>query len=162
MQRREAALTMPAWEGEPRVNAHIVDLYTYLSPRAEGTQGPGRPAGFAINLGAVHATLQVHGEEHLSVYRAKLVDGRESTGRRHFCRHCGTALWLWDPTWPELVHPHAGAVDTALPQAPNVTHMMLGSKPHWVEAHVRPADAAFDAYPDESLAAWHRRNDQSF
>lgn len=44
VQRREAALTMPAWEGEPRVNAHIVDLYAYLSARAEGTQGSGRPA----------------------------------------------------------------------------------------------------------------------
>lgn len=43
LQRREGPLTMPAWEGEPRVNAHIADLYAYLSARAEGTQGPGRP-----------------------------------------------------------------------------------------------------------------------
>ena len=32
-----------------------------------------------------------------------------STGERNFCKHCGTALWLYDPTWPDLVHPHAGA-----------------------------------------------------
>ncbi len=44
MQRQAGALAMPAWEGEPRVNAHIVDLYAYLSARAQGTQGPGRPA----------------------------------------------------------------------------------------------------------------------
>jgi len=44
VQRKEGALTMPAWQGEPRVNAHIVDLYAYLSARAEGTQGPDRPA----------------------------------------------------------------------------------------------------------------------
>jgi hypothetical protein len=37
-------LTMPAWQGEPRVTAHIVDLYAYLSARAQGTQGPDRPA----------------------------------------------------------------------------------------------------------------------
>jgi len=43
MQRKEAPLTMPAWESEPRVNAHIADLYAYLSARAEGTQGPDRP-----------------------------------------------------------------------------------------------------------------------
>jgi hypothetical protein len=43
MQRKDAPLNMPAWQGEPRVNAHIVDLYAYLSARAEGTQGPGRP-----------------------------------------------------------------------------------------------------------------------
>lgn len=43
-QRKDYMLTMPAWQGEPRVNAHIADLYAYLSARAQGTQGPGRPA----------------------------------------------------------------------------------------------------------------------
>lgn len=43
MQRKEAPLTMPEWQDEPRVNAHIADLYAYLSARAEGTQGRGRP-----------------------------------------------------------------------------------------------------------------------
>lgn len=44
LQRKAGALTMPAWQGEPRVNAHIMDLYAYLSARGGGTQGPGRPA----------------------------------------------------------------------------------------------------------------------
>jgi mono/diheme cytochrome c family protein len=44
VQRKEGMLTMPAWQGEPRVSAHIVDLYAYLSARAQGTQGPDRPA----------------------------------------------------------------------------------------------------------------------
>lgn len=43
VQRKEGMLTMPAWQAEPRVNAHIVDLFAYLSARAQGTQGPGRP-----------------------------------------------------------------------------------------------------------------------
>lgn len=43
VQRRQGELTMPAWEGEPRVSAHIADLHAYLSARAEGTQGPERP-----------------------------------------------------------------------------------------------------------------------
>ena len=114
--------------------------------------------GYAINLGAHQATLQVQGREHLSVYRAKLDDGSLSSGQRHFCRHCGSALWLWDPTWPELVHPHAGAVDTPLPTPPGHVHMMLGSKPAWVEADVKPGDACFDEYPQESLAEWHARH----
>jgi len=97
-----------------------------------------------------------------TVYRAKLDDSRQSTGHRHFCRLCGTALWLWDPTWPDLVHPHAGAIDTPLPPPPAVTHMMVGSKPSWVGANFRPGDASFDGYPDESLADWHRRNHQVF
>jgi mono/diheme cytochrome c family protein len=45
LRRKEGyMLTMPAWEGEPRVSAHIADLYAYLSARAEGSQGPERPA----------------------------------------------------------------------------------------------------------------------
>jgi len=43
LQRRAGEIAMPAWEGEPRVSAHIADLYAYLSARAEGMQGPGRP-----------------------------------------------------------------------------------------------------------------------
>jgi mono/diheme cytochrome c family protein len=43
LQRKDAALTMPAWQDEPRVSAHIMDLYAYLSARAQGAQGPGRP-----------------------------------------------------------------------------------------------------------------------
>jgi hypothetical protein len=43
VQRKAGVLTMPAWQGEPRVDAHIVDLYAYLSARADGTLGAGRP-----------------------------------------------------------------------------------------------------------------------
>jgi len=35
---------VPASQGEPRLQAHVVDLYVWLSARADGTQGPGRPA----------------------------------------------------------------------------------------------------------------------
>lgn len=43
LRREQGAVRMPAWQGEPQVEAHIVDLYAYLSARAEGVQGPGRP-----------------------------------------------------------------------------------------------------------------------
>lgn len=43
VQGKEGSVTMPAWQGDPAVTAHIIDLYAYLSARAEGTQGPGRP-----------------------------------------------------------------------------------------------------------------------
>jgi hypothetical protein len=43
LQRRETPIEMPAWQGEPRVEAHILDLYAYLTARADGAQGPGRP-----------------------------------------------------------------------------------------------------------------------
>ena len=43
VQRQDYMLTMPAWQGEPRVSAHIVDLYAYLLARAEGKQDTERP-----------------------------------------------------------------------------------------------------------------------
>lgn len=113
--------------------------------------------GYAINLGAKRDTLRVEGEDALAVYRARRADGSLSTGERNFCRHCGSALWLWDPTWPELVHPHASAIDTPLPVPPQHVHIMLGSRAGWVEVDLRPGDEQFDAYPDESLAQWHER-----
>lgn len=39
----KGALQMPAWQGEPVVSAHIMDLYAYLSGRAQGTVAAGRP-----------------------------------------------------------------------------------------------------------------------
>ena len=113
--------------------------------------------GYAINLGGDYASLQVSGHEHVSVYRARLADGQPSSARRHFCRRCGSALWLWDPRWPQRVHPHASAIDSELPVPPEHVHMMLGSKAAWVEVQIAPGDRCFSAYPDESLAAWHQR-----
>ena len=44
VQRKDPAVSMPAWRDEPNVDAHILDLYAYLAARADGTQGPGRPS----------------------------------------------------------------------------------------------------------------------
>ncbi|WP_311223211.1 MULTISPECIES: GFA family protein [unclassified Acidovorax] len=114
--------------------------------------------GYAINLGADRKTLQIEGAEHLAVYRAVMPDGSRSPGERNFCQRCGTAMWMFDPRWPDLVHPHAGAVDTPLPPPPASTHMMLKYKPDWVDAHVGSQDETFDEYGQESLAEWHRRH----
>jgi hypothetical protein len=113
--------------------------------------------GYAINLGADHKSLVVEGRESLSVYRAKMPDGEQSTGERNFCKHCGSALWLYDPSYPELIHPHASAIDSHLPVPPEHTHLMLGSKASWVEPQSGGHDRLFDEYPDESLAQWHAR-----
>jgi len=118
--------------------------------------------GFAINLSADCRTLRIAGKKHIAVYRALMPDaagGRRtrSAGRRHFCQRCGSPLWLWDPNWPDLVHPHASAIDTKLPQPPEHTHIMLGSKANWVEVHRQRRDQLFRQYPRESIAQWHRR-----
>jgi hypothetical protein len=118
--------------------------------------------GYAINLGANYSTLEVSGEDKISVFHATTRDKEtgivdESPAERRFCSLCGSALWVWDPRWPELVHPFASAIDTELPVPPQHTHMMLSSKPAWVCFPVAKDDKSFAAYPDESLAEWHRR-----
>ena len=111
--------------------------------------------GYAINLGAKASTLAVTGELDIAMFHA-VIDGVESAGERRFCRKCGSALWVWDPRWPELLHPFASAVDTPLPAAPESAHILVGSKAGWVRVDKRPEDRTFDGYPDESLEDWHR------
>jgi hypothetical protein len=44
VERRRGELSMPAWQNEPVVVVHVMDLYAYLSARAEGRLGVGRPS----------------------------------------------------------------------------------------------------------------------
>ena len=116
--------------------------------------------GYAVNLGAEAATLVVQGRRHLRIYQARMApedDTVVSEARRHFSGRCGSPLWLWDPRWPELVHPHASAIDTPLPAPTSRVHMMLASRAAWVRAEGGPHDECFDGYPDMSLAEWHQR-----
>ncbi len=117
--------------------------------------------GFAINLGAEAASLEVAGGEHVRSYRARMPDeaGGEtrSPAERKFCGECGSALWVWDPRWPDHLHPHASAIDTPLPVPPERTHIMLASRAPWAEPCLHEGDRSFDGYPDESLEAWHKR-----
>ena len=122
----------------------------------------GGGGGYAINLGADAATLTIKGEDSRAIYRATIVDpatGKSalSPAERHFCKNCGTALWVWDPRWPDLLHPFASAIDTELPVAPERTHLMLDSKQPWVKPDIGDSDKCFAEYPEESIAEWHQR-----
>src|SRR3546814_1414508 len=118
--------------------------------------------GYGIDHSGGAATLAVHGKGHLSVYHARGPAGDPSgvsPAERHFCKHGGSALYLYDSRWPELVHPLASAIDTPLPPAPESVYIMLESKPAWVKlpAEAKRADC-YAEYPEESLADWHRRH----
>lgn len=118
--------------------------------------------GYAINLSANYQTLKVEGERHIRSYRARMAassggGAEESVAERKFCGNCGSPLWLWDPRWPDLMHPHASAIDTDLPTPPERTHLMLASKASWVKPCLENGDQTFDGYPDESIAEWHER-----
>ncbi len=118
--------------------------------------------GYAVNLGADAGSLVVEGGEDLSVYQARVSDDDGETGvspaRRNFCRRCASALWLYDPRWPDLVHPFASAVDIPLPEPPETVRIMLASAAPWCEVPDDARERHFTGFPDESLEDWHRRH----
>ena len=118
--------------------------------------------GYAINLAGDNRTLKVEGEEHITVYHARIQNPEEpepytSQGERRFCRHCGSCLWVYDPAYPDLMHPFASAIDTELPKPPEHTHIMLDFAASWVEIPHQQNDRQFSRYPEESIADWHDR-----
>lgn len=120
----------------------------------------GGGGGYAINIMGVAETLKVEGKDAIGIVHAKVHgdDGsvRVSSGERNFCSKCGTSLWLYDETWPELIHPLASAIDTDLPVPPESVHLMLKYKASWVEPQVGPDDQCFDLYPEQSIEDWHK------
>ena len=113
--------------------------------------------GYAINLMGDAPSLRVEGGHDLSIYQAT-IDGETSTAMRYFCRRCGSHLWLWDPRWPELIHPLAAAIDSELPATPERVHLMLASRPSWCPVpEASPQERHFDLRPEESIEGWHHK-----
>ena len=105
---------------------------------------------------------KVEGEENITVYRAHIQNPEDprpyqSQGERRFCRHCGSFLWVYDPSYPELMHPFASAIDTDLPKPPEHTHIMLDFAANWVGIPESLNDRHYQRYPKESIAQWHER-----
>lgn len=113
--------------------------------------------GYAINIMGVADTLKVTGRRAIRVWHA-MIDGHEGSADRHFCSKCGTALWVSDESWPELMHPFANAIDTKLPVPPKSVHLLLRDKAEWVVPQVGPDDECHDGYPALSIEDWHKTN----
>ncbi|QHI96645.1 GFA family protein [Xylophilus rhododendri] len=118
--------------------------------------------GYAINLGGDATTLKVRGEKYLGSYHAVIREegqrSKRSKAERRFCLKCGSALWLWDPRWPELIHPHASAIDTPLPQPPETAECALDYAANWVEVPKGRNHHHHGKWPSESLDDWHERH----
>ena len=118
--------------------------------------------GYAINIMGQADTLSVRGRKHVAIYRVLLASSgsvrrSRSPTRRHFCVECGSALWAWDPRWPEWVYPFASAIDTALPKPAQHVELMLADAAPWVTIPKAPGHTHFAGYPDESIIDWHRK-----
>lgn len=129
--------------------------YPYMRCYCSICRKVGGSAGYAINLMGEADSLKTEGTDAKAVYHAQ-IDGAESPAERHFCRRCGAHLWVWDPRWPDLVHPHAGVIDTPLPKPPETVHIMLDYKPDWIEVPLGAGHVHFKTYPDLSIEEWHR------
>ncbi|PPR09430.1 MAG: hypothetical protein CFH41_02460 [Alphaproteobacteria bacterium MarineAlpha11_Bin1] len=119
--------------------------------------------GYAINIMGRADTLQIVGEQNLSKYRSEKndrdnyeVDGF-SKARRYFCSKCGSALWINSMDYPDFVYPFASAIDTPLPEPPEMTHLMLEHKASWVPLQVQEYDTVFEKYPNIGIEDWHRK-----
>lgn len=118
--------------------------------------------GYAINLGGDARTLKIQGKKNLGTFHAVIREegkrAKRSKAERSFCLKCGSALWLWDPRWPELIHPQASAIDTPLPKPPEMLEIMLDFAPDWVDVPQGKAHKRYPQFPEESLADWHKRH----
>jgi len=136
-------------------SVHSSEPYPYMYCYCSICRKTGGGGGYAINISADAGSLDVRGKKYLSVYQVDF-DGEISPAERNFCSRCGSALWVWDPRWPDLLHPFASAIDTPLPKAPERCHIMLEFKPGWVPLPGGKRNTRFPAYPDESIHDWHR------
>jgi len=123
----------------------------------------GGGSGSGINIMGDAGSLEVQGEENVTIYRssknqrdAYQEDGLGSSGRR-FCKKCGSNLWSHGPDYPDFVYPFASAIDTPLPEPAARTHLMLAFKPDWVSVPTGQNDKHFEHYPDEGIEDWHRK-----
>ena len=57
-------------------------------------------------------------------------------GWHHFCKLCGTQMWIWEPSSPEMINPMASSVDSTLPTPPERHHIFLKDKAPWVSTNV--------------------------
>lgn len=118
--------------------------------------------GYAINIMGDAATLKVRGAKNVAVYHARMKNKegkfvKRSSGQRHFCVKCASALWIYDPEWPELVHPFASAIDTPLPKAAGGVEIMLDYAAPWAEVPKGRGHVHFREYPKQSIEDWHKK-----
>lgn len=132
-------------------------MYCYCSI-CRKTAGGG---GYAINIMGQMDTLKVTGMKQVKIYRVRFKTGKRSTlspGRRHFCGKCASALWIYDPDYPEWVYPFASAIDTKLPVPPQRIHMMLDFAANWCEIPKGKKEKKIKRYPAISIWDWHARH----
>jgi hypothetical protein len=136
--------------GAVRFSLESETPYPYLHCYCSICRKTAGGGGYAINIMGKAETFRKRGRTR--VYRAT-----RGGGERHFCPRCGSALWLWDKSWPQWIYPFASAIDTRLPVPKERQHVLLDSKANWVPVPKGRREKRFREYPREAIIDWHRK-----
>ena len=136
--------------GAVRFSMESETPYPYLHCYCSICRKTAGGGGYAINIMGKAETFRKRGRTR--VYRAS-----RGGGERHFCPRCGSALWLWDKSWPQWIYPFASAIDARLPVPKERQHVLLDSKANWVRVPKGRREKRFREYPREAIIDWHRK-----
>jgi hypothetical protein len=136
--------------GAVRFSLESETPYPYLHCYCSICRKTAGGGGYAVNIMGKAETFRKRGRTR--VYRAT-----RGGGERHFCPRCGSALWLWDKSWPQWIYPFASAIDTRLPVPKERQHVLLDSKANWVPVPKGRREKRFREYPREAIIDWHRK-----
>ena len=118
--------------------------------------------GGVVHVAGDPSSLQIDGEENIVTYTVQsnppAPDIPPVELILHNCIHCGSHLYIVSPSWPDWLYPAASAIDTELPEPPEIFHINLAQKPKWVVVPDGPGHVHFDKVPEESIDDWHRRH----
>lgn len=110
---------------------------------------------YNIGLMGERETLDVSGADNLTLY--EVVNSEGITMHQYFCATCGSPMYVLLPDWPQWVYPRASAIDTPLPDPPEVFHVILGEKANWSQPEQGERHYHFTDNAEESMEDWHRR-----
>lgn len=84
--------------------------------------------------------------------------GKTTSSERNFCSKCSSMLWLFDKSWPELLHPFASSIDAPALDAPDsLTVVRNVDKPAYVRLPEGKKDVN-EEYGDLSIDEWHKKH----
>jgi len=81
---------------------------------------------------------------------------KKCNSERSFCPNCSTMLWVFDDSWPELIHPFASCIDTELPVPDEMICIMASSKPDWVRWPEGKKKVCEKYNGSEGIEDWHK------
>ena len=120
--------------------------------------------GYAINLSAVAATLDVKGRKAIGVYRARYATrmvaiARSARASAISARSARARCGCTTPRGPTSLHPFASIIDTRAAGAAGAHASDAALQAQLGESRRSArSDLTFDLYPKQSIEQWHKQH----